>query len=114
MNRTYHYVEVNTAKHFDGSNAQREIIVYRSLRGGDDKGHRTYPFTPRNFRRAVGMLIAMQPAGWDMPAQEEPLPFDSLPPAEWDEPTPEEVARYWRDVNADERADALREAKYGK
>ncbi len=56
-----------------------------------------------------------------------PLPIDDSAPAVtfaaedskfelagWDEPTADEVTRFWSDENADERADVIREARYGK
>ncbi len=56
-----------------------------------------------------------------------PLPVDDSAPAVtfaepdnrfevtgWDEPTADEVTRFWSDENADERADVIREARYGK
>lgn len=57
----------------------------------------------------------------EAPADDTPtLPVNSrAPEAEtdrplWNEPTPEEVAEFWSDENADERADVIREARYGK
>ncbi len=88
-----------------------------------DGGHRSADFRERRYLRAISAQRALM-ARMVAPA---PLPVDDTAPAVtfaepdnrfelagWDEPTADEVTRFWSDGNADERADVIREAKYGK
>jgi hypothetical protein len=58
MKAEFRHVQIEVGQHASGNVSDAKVNVYRFPRGSS-RGHRAYPFTERNYWRAVGMQIVL-------------------------------------------------------
>lgn len=58
MKAEFRHVQIEVGQHASGNMSDARVSVYRFPRGSS-RGHRAYPFTERNYWRAVGMQLKL-------------------------------------------------------